>query len=118
MRKNDWILAGCIVLVCAGLLLFRVFTPKEEGARVVVTAKGEEYGVYSLSEDTTVQIGNTNRLVIKNGTVKMEEADCPDQICVRHKKISRSGESIICLPNEVVVTIEGGQSSGVDGVAQ
>ena len=48
----------------------------------------------------------------------MEWADCPDQICVSHRKISRDGESIICLPNQVVVTIQSSDSADIDGVAQ
>lgn len=118
MKKNDWILAGCVVLICAAVLVFRYFGGQESGGRVIVSVDGEEYGTYSLSEERTVRIGDTNRLAIKNGVVEMEWADCPDQICVHHTEISRNGESIICLPNEVVVTIESGRSSEVDAVTQ
>ena len=118
MKKNDWILAGCVVLICAAVLVFRYFGGQESGGRVIVSVDGEEYGTYSLSEERTVRIGDTNRLAIKNGAVEMEWADCPDQTCVHHTEISRNGESIICLPNEVVVTIESGRSSEVDAVTQ
>lgn len=118
MKKNDWILAGCVVLICAAVLVFRYFGGQESGGRVIVSVDGEEYGTYSLSEERTVRIGDTNRLAIKNGAVEMGWADCPDQICVHHTEISRNGESIICLPNEVVVTIESGRSSEVDAVTQ
>ena len=43
----------------------------------------------------------------------MIEADCPDQICVNHLAISRDGESIICLPNKVVIAIEAGDTRNV-----
>ena len=46
----------------------------------------------------------------------MESADCPDQICVRQKAISKEGESIICLPNKVVVSIVGGEEKELDAV--
>ena len=48
----------------------------------------------------------------------MEDADCPDQICVNHRAISRDGESIICLPNQTVVTIRGGEKPEVDEIAR
>ena len=48
----------------------------------------------------------------------MEWADCPDQICVNHRPVSRNGESIICLPNEVVVSVKGGEEAELDGVVQ
>ena len=66
------------------------------------------FGTYLLSEDRTVSVNETNIVLITEGTVSMESADCPDQICVHHQRIKRSGESIICLPNKVVVSIEGG----------
>ncbi len=48
----------------------------------------------------------------------METARCPDQICVRHKAISRNGENIICLPYKIVVSIEEGEDTDVDAVVQ
>ncbi len=113
MKKNDWILAGVIVVAAAVILLFQ-FTRGDSGAgEVTVTADGETFGIYSLAEDQTVDIGGTNRLIIRDGTAQMEWADCPD-----HSAISREGESIICLPNQVVVSIEGGKQADLDGVAQ
>lgn len=49
-----------------------------------------------------------NLLHIVNGTVTMEEADCKDQICVRHRPITANRENIICLPHRLVVEITGG----------
>ncbi len=45
-------------------------------------------------------------------------ADCPTQDCVHTGAISRSGQSIICLPARIVITLTGGaaDSSGVDVV--
>ena len=48
----------------------------------------------------------------------MEDADCPDKICVNHRSISRDGEGIICLPNQTVVTIRGGEEPEVDEIAR
>jgi hypothetical protein len=50
----------------------------------------------------------------------MEAADCRDQICVHHIPISGSGESIICLPHKLVVTVTGKQDNenDLDGVAK
>ena len=45
-------------------------------------------------------------LVIDNGEAYMEEADCPNRICVHHSAISHTGEAIICLPNRVVIEID------------
>uniref|UniRef100_UPI0002662B0E hypothetical protein n=1 Tax=Mediterraneibacter gnavus (strain ATCC 29149 / DSM 114966 / JCM 6515 / VPI C7-9) TaxID=411470 RepID=UPI0002662B0E len=82
----------------------------------VVTVDGEVYGTYSLAKDQTIEIQDGNRLRIQNGQAKMEWADCPDQLCVHQKAISRTGESIICLPNQVVVSVQGSKESELDGI--
>ena len=73
---------------------------------------------YANYETPTVEIGGTNRLVIEDGTARMEWADCPDQICVNHRPVSSGGESIICLPNKVVVSVVSSKESSLDGIAQ
>ena len=115
MKKGDIILILLILLVAGSAFgIYRAFT-----GEAVVYVDGEVEGRYSLNEDQTIEInGGTNTLVIENGSASMEKADCPDQVCVRHSAISRNGESIICLPHEVVVSIEDGESSGADAVVQ
>ena len=109
--RNDliWIAALLAVAALAGLLLFLL---RGEGERVAVTVDGEPYAVYPLSEDTVVDIrtgaggGQLNRLVIRDGHAFVETATCPDGICAAHHPISREGESIVCLPHRVIVTVE------------
>ena len=56
-------------------------------------------------------------VMIKNGKAKMTDADCPDQLCVHQKAASKNHESIICLPNKVVVEVDGSEESEFDAVA-
>ena len=118
MNKNDWILAAGIILAAALILVFKLVRDDGGQNEVAVTVHGEEFGSYSLAEDQTIDIDGTNRLVIEDGTARMEWADCPDQVCVNHRAVSRNGESIICLPNEVVVSVRGGEEAELDGVVQ
>ncbi len=118
MKKNDWILIGCLVLVAGIFSLFYVFAKTDENAKVIITIDGQNYGTYSLKDETEIDVKGKNTLCIKDGQVKMLEADCKDQICVHHKPISKSGESIICLPNKLIVTIESEESEKLDAVSQ
>ena len=118
MKKNDWILAACILLAAVAILLFQFVRSDSGAGKVSVTVDGEIFGTYSLAEDQTVDIDGTNRLVIENGTAEMEWADCPDQICVNHRAVSREGESIICLPNQVVISVTDGEEAELDGIVQ
>ena len=102
IKKND-ILLIFIVLAVAGLAYF---------LHSVIE------GVYSLGEDQEIVINEgTNYLVIKNGKADMTKADCPDKLCVNQKAVSKKHESIICLPNKVIVEVNSGEKGEYDAVA-
>lgn len=105
--RNDIVFVAAILLLSFIGVLY-LFVLREGGNTVRVTVDGELYGVYSLSENVTEEIGDgehINRFVIRDGKVHMESATCPDGICVDHRPIFRNGESIVCLPNRVVITV-------------
>lgn len=108
--RNDIIFIVVLLLSVSVLGLF-FYLFRGEGDRVVVTVDGNVFGTYSLTEDIIVEIrtgeqdAELNRLVIKNGEAYVETATCPDGICAGHKPISREGESIVCLPHKVVITV-------------
>lgn len=116
MKRNDWILIAVVLAVSAIFLGIHFFHPQQKYGMAEVTIDGEVYGSWPLSEDRTVEIGDGNRLVIRDGKADMVWADCPDKLCVNQKAISREGESIICLPNKVVISIVGGEEREVDAV--
>lgn len=104
LKRFDIILIG--FLLFASLVLFALFSfVKRTGKRVVI--KQNDTVVYSgeLSKDGEVSL-KRNTVKIENGVVFMKSADCKNQICVKTGKISKSGETIICLPNKVIVEIE------------
>ena len=87
---------------------------------MVIYVDGKEYAEYPLEKDGKYIIdrgGVKNVVVIEDGTVKMESASCDNQICVKHKLISKDGESIICLPNKVVVEVRSEKNNAIDSVA-
>ena len=105
-RRHSIALIACILAAAAalmGIYLFRIIRMRQP--RLRITVGNEVYGTYSLTEDRTIRINDTNVCEIRDGTVRMTEADCPDQICVHMIPIDRKGGSIVCLPNEVVLTI-------------
>ena len=116
MRKNDILLAGVVLIIAVLGLLFYINMGKHSAATITVTVNGELYGTYSLEHDQEVSIGKTNLLVIKDGKADMIKADCPDQICVLHKEISKNRESIVCLPNKVIVEVVGGEDTDLDAI--
>ena len=82
----------------------------KNGKTVLVILDGEEQVCYNIDKDLTINIASennhTNTLVIKDGKASIDSADCPDKICVNHRSISKVGETIVCLPNKVVIEIK------------
>jgi hypothetical protein len=114
--RNDIVLVAVLLLVVSlAALCFFLFG--KQGDFATVTVEGRLYGEYSLNENITVEIksdgGGYNILAIEDGRAYIKEASCPDGICSSHRPIDKQGESIICLPNKVVVevkTIDGNES--------
>ena len=105
--RSDFILTVSLILV-ALIAFFVSQAMMGEGAYVIITVNGETLEKHSLATDGEYPIlDGKNILVIAEGAAYMKDADCPDKTCVRAGKISRSGERITCLPNGVIIIIEG-----------
>lgn len=108
MKKKDFLLiAGILVLACAAFLLRGLFSG--ENREIRITVDGELYGTYSLDEDQTISINDTNTCRIEDGTAKMIQADCPDHLCMKQNPVDENGGTITCLPNRVVIEAVGGE---------
>lgn len=108
IKKRDLILLGALL---AAALLSALFlgVSKQPAARASISAQGQEVMVLDLSEDTEADItgkdGSVNHFVVKDGEIWCSEASCPDGLCIRQGKKSLEGDTIVCLPNQVIVTI-------------
>ncbi len=107
--KNDVIFIVLLLLIisCIGLIYS---LSRADGDTVIVTVNGEITGEYALSHNLTIDIKSGeeqhNILLIEDGRAFVKDASCPDGICVAHKPISKDSESIVCLPNKVVITVK------------
>ncbi len=110
----------CVILallLLAGGLFLALRLGREAGGFAVVRVDGKETERHALAVDGVFPLnGGSNLLVIENGEARLTEANCPDLLCVKQGRIRYTGQTITCLPNRLTVTIEGGQSDGVDFV--
>ncbi|MCM1156970.1 MAG: NusG domain II-containing protein [Bacteroidales bacterium] len=115
IKKGDLFIVPVVLLV-AGISFFWMGM-QGEGDLVRITVKGE-VSEYRLSQNRVIRLENGeseyNTVVIRNREVHMENASCPDKVCVRHKAVSKNGERIICLPNEVFIEVEGFREKETD----
>lgn len=117
LQKKDIILMVLVVAIAGGFYFVHAWGSKADNGQVTVTVDGEIQGTYPLNRDQTVEINQgTNILEIKDGEANMTDADCPDKLCVHQRAISKYHESIICLPNKVVVEVTEGGDSEFDAI--
>ncbi|MDV4149520.1 NusG domain II-containing protein [Clostridium sp. AL.422] len=78
-----------------------------------ITVAGKLYKTVPLSEhkgEETIELSTdlgTNIIKIKDNEIGIIEADCPDKVCMNPEHIEKPGQSLVCLPNKVMIEIKG-----------
>lgn len=121
MKNNKiWIAAIAVFLIVCAALSIYIFASSEKGSVAIVTRDGIEVCRLDLNEETEMSVisadGGCNIIVVENGTVRVAEADCPDQICVKQGAIDNDSVPIVCLPHKLVIEVT--SESNIDAVAE
>ena len=116
LRKKEIIFITIILLLSTGWLFLQQ-RQKVAAGQVIVQLEGEIFGTYTLEEQQWITIKDHNLLEINEGKIRMKEAQCPDQICVKQGWINKEGDSIVCLPNKVIITLKKKEDK-LDGVVR
>ena len=120
MKKGDFIIYVCAVVVALAPLLFFI-APKQEPSRAIVRIDGRQVRSFPLSRDAeeTFETANgSNTVVVKDGKVSITTADCPAHTCIDMGPIDTVNETLVCLPNRLTVLIEGRDDDAPDIVVQ
>lgn len=102
-RRWDIVIA-IIIIVIAVLAVFFAF--KSKGETVIINLDGKVIYSLPLNQDKVIEL-EAGTVIIENNTVRIVNPSCPDKLCERQGRISKAGESIICLPNRLIITITG-----------
>ncbi|WP_051540313.1 NusG domain II-containing protein [Ruminococcus sp. FC2018] len=120
MKKNvKWaIVFGSVVAICVFVIIFGQLKSDKKGAEIYVDRKLYK-AIDSIEDQETKSIlieteNGWNRVCYGRGEIWVEEADCKNQVCVKHAKASFVGSSIICAPHKLVIKVVGGSGSGAD----
>lgn len=109
IKPVDIIIA--LIILLASVLITCLFA--QGGASyAVIYVNGTEFGRYSLPSnqkqiiEVSTQYGH-NTVVVEKDKVWVSETTCKDKLEVNAGYINKSGQSLVCLPNRLVVTVEG-----------
>jgi hypothetical protein len=108
VRIGDWL----ILIAASGLVLWLGINSwrSQDGDMVIVRNGGQVIAELPLSRDQVAHavgpLGATT-IQIKDGRVRIQADPSPRQYCVKQGWIDRTGQSAICLPNQVSIQISG-----------
>ena len=120
-KRNDLILIIAVLFTACAFYGLRIILNRDGDGMVRVYRDKTLIASYSLTENREEVLsydGHFNILVIRDGMVFIRDADCPDRLCVNQGKIYADGQSLICLPHRLTVTVQGGEEPVLDAVVQ
>ena len=120
LKKRDIILIVSLLVVGIIALVIWHFVYSVDGKYVTIEQRDNLIGIYPLNVDKEIEIEHrgevVNNIIIEDGYCYMEEAECPDHLCIKQGKVNKSGQTIVCLPNRVVVTVVDSNNSDYDSI--
>ena len=118
LKRLDLILISGLIATSSVLLIFNFSRPA--GGMALALIGNDNRQILDLSIDSVyIFQGRISPVVItvRDNAVRVSESGCPLQLCIHRGKISRVGESIVCLPNRLAVYIVKGKPRIVDAIA-
>ena len=109
-HRTDWLAVALLLAVSLGLWAFLFFSRSEEHLQAEIYCDNVLIETISLpAEDRRIPLPEKQlTLELKDNRIRVSETGCADKTCLRTGFIEKSGQTIVCLPNRVVVRITGG----------
>ena len=119
-HKKDLLLIVIILAIAAVGFTVNYYIQKKPAAQLEITVDGKVVELLDLNKDTEMTIdgwnGGTNHLIIQDGIAWVDEATCPDKVCIHQGKVTMNRQMIVCLPNRLVISVSGSDAPEVDGI--
>ena len=113
LRPSLWdaLVVAAVLAIAAALFLFLL--PKAAGSgdlTCTISQNGQILDTIPISVGDADEERTYGDYVVQfsHGYIRVESAPCANQDCVHTGWISRSGQSIVCLPARIIIQLEGG----------
>lgn len=121
LKPTVWdALIAAVVIITAIAVAVVFYGGKADSGdiKAVISVGNKVVDTFALSGEASMHTyqnnGYTLTVSIDSNSVCVQESDCPSQDCVHTGKISRVGQSIVCLPAQIVIHLEGVSSDVPD----
>ena len=122
MRVKKNLIGDVVVLIlCLFLVLisFLYALRKKSGRDVLLVFAGNAKYIYPLEKDGVYEIPGkigVSVISVENGAARFLDSPCPNKTCVASHPVSKNGEWVACLPNDVFIRVES-EAADLDAVA-
>ena len=121
-HKKQNVIFIIILLIASFTMLFFIIMGKQrqKGDKVLIYVNGTLVQEVSLEVEAEIVIHGSpgdNVLVIRDRKAYMKEASCENHVCIQQGEVSRNGETIICMPNQIIVEVSA-EKQEIDAVVR
>lgn len=116
IKKYDIIIIVLLLLFSVCLFIPGFSSSKGLTAQIYLDGELEETVVLSdVSQPYILTVGECKIELDKDG-VCFAESSCKDKLCIKHGKMTKSSDSMACVPNKVLVVLKSSKNQ-TDAVA-
>ncbi len=119
-KKGDFLLLGFLLSVSISVILFTKL--KSKSGDLIYIYTGEKHvEIHKLTVDKEIGVSGklgTTWIHIDSGVVSIQKSPCPYHFCEKSGPISRAGQMLVCVPNQVIVKVVGKASDSLDALTQ
>ncbi|MDR3276228.1 MAG: NusG domain II-containing protein [Treponema sp.] len=109
IRPLDFAVLG-LALVLTGFAAYWVYAKPDESPQVHITATGGREWIYPIDAEETLRVPGPLGITvvrIQGGDTWVESSPCANKVCVNAGHVQGPGSFVACLPNNVMIVIEG-----------
>ncbi|MCJ7690786.1 MAG: NusG domain II-containing protein [Clostridiaceae bacterium] len=125
MKSGDKIIGIILlIIVLISLGVTSIYKNSIKGAENIAVIKSDGKVIKTIDLNKVVEPqeftiktdkGNYNIISVKHNAIRVKAADCPNQVDVKVGWISKPSQLIVCLPNKLIISINGEVNNGIDG---
>lgn len=106
MTKGDFFLIGAMLALIAVLFIKPLSSDENLYGEIYLNSE-KLHSVYleKVDESYSFKAGECEILIEKDG-ISFHSSQCPDKLCIKSGKLSKSGDAMACIPERVVVVIK------------
>lgn len=119
MKKLDIVLIISLILFSFIFIVKdRFFASNSNNKYIAISVDGKDYKNLEFKKKTYIYPLKTkfgfNKIEVAKDYVRVLEADCPNKLDVQQGKIYRTNQSIVCIPNRMIIQIKSKDNQNAD----